>query len=675
MIDLTRIKRIILTLVKITGVFLLLAIVAFFAFRNMLLQKVITKISNKVKTEYQASFSVTEAKFSGISSVELNGISLVPANHDTIMRVDNMETSVKLWYALFFDFRLGELNVNNGYVNLVKDERGRNIDGFLHTKDSTKVEESTSTTSTKNLAKTGYKLISKVLNFIPADVSINEVSLRITDFNQHVVFDMKKLVLSDEQLESTIAVSSAKDTTVANLFTQNWLIKGTANPRKKNADLSFFNTDTGKVQIPYLKERFNLVAGFDSIRLKLDGVELDDDQLQVKGLASTSNFMVNHPKISSKDVVIEKAEFDYVFVIGSNFVSLDSTSTVKFNQITFHPFVKYQRGPDTTYQLNVVIEKTSAQNFINSLPEGLFTHFKGMEAEGNFSYRLDFLYNENKPRDLVFESTLLKEGLRITKYGEANLSKLNGEFIYTPMENGRPQRPIDVSYANPSFVPLDQISPLLRKSVLTTEDPSFFYHRGFIDEAFRQSIIKNIRKRKFARGASTISMQLVKNVFLTREKTLSRKLEEILLVYILENNRLSSKERMFEVYLNIIEWGPNVYGIGEAARFYFGKSPSELTLSESMYLAVIIPSPKKFMWRFGKDGELKDHVGRHFHSLAGLMIRRNVLMQEDTIGLTHHIKITGPAKGFIKITADTLVNDSIIIDENGLLLPSEEDEQ
>lgn len=641
----------------------------------MILQKVIAKISHKVQTEYQATFTVQEASFSGISAVKLSGISLVPAQHDTLMRIDNMETSIKLWYALFFDFRLGELKMNNGYINLVKDERGRNIDGFLHAKDSTKTEENTKSTSTKNLAKTGYKLISKALNFIPGDVSINEVSLRITDFNQHVVFDMKKLVLDDEQLESTIAVSSSKDTIAANNFTQNWLIKGSANPRKKNADVSFFNTDTGKVQIPYLKERFNLVAGFDSIRLKLDGVELEDDQLNIKGLASTTNFMVNHPKISSKDVVIEKAEFDYVFVVGSNFVSLDSSSTVRFNQITFHPFVKYQRGPDTTYQLNVVIEKTSAQQFINSLPEGLFTHFKGMEAEGSFSYRLDFLYNENKPRDLIFESTLLKEGLRITRYGEANLSKLNGDFVYTPIENGRPQRPIDVSYANPNFIPLEQISPLLRKSVLTTEDPSFFYHRGFIDEAFRQSIIKNIRKRKFARGASTISMQLVKNVFLTREKTLSRKLEEILLVYILENNRLSSKERMFEVYLNIIEWGPNVYGIGEATRFYFGKSPSELTLSESMYLAVIIPSPKKFMWRFGKDGELKEHVGRHFRSLGGLMIRRNVLTPEDTIGLTHHIKISGPAKGFIKITADTLVNDSILIDENGLLLPNEDDER
>lgn len=672
MIDLTRIKRILLTLAKIAGVFLLLALIAFFALRNTLLNKAITKISSKVKRDYHATFTVGEASFSGLSSIRLKQVSLVPEAHDSILYVGELNTSIKLWYALFLDFRLGELRMNNGYLNLVKDERGRNIDGFLKARDTTANKETGNGSGGKNLAKTAYKLISKVLNFIPADVQITGVALNIKDDNQQVSFDMKNLALVDEQLESTIHVSSTQDTVTQNRFAQRWLIKGTANPQRKKADVLFYNTDTGKVQLPYLKERFDLVAGFDSIRLKLDEVDLDDDMLNIKGLASTTNFLINHPKISKKDVVIERAEFDYVFVLGSNFISLDSASTVRFNRVNIHPFIKYQRGPDTTYQLNVVIEKTSAQDFIYSLPEGLFTHFKGMEAEGSFSYRLDFLYNENNPQALVFDSKLDKEGLRITKYGEANLSKLNGDFVYVPVENGRPQRPIDVSYNNPSFIPLDQISPLLKKSVLTTEDPSFFYHRGFIDEAFRQSIIKNIRKRKFARGASTISMQLVKNVFLTREKTLSRKLEEILLVYILENNRLSSKERMFEVYLNIIEWGPNVYGIGEAARFYFNKLPSELTLSEALYLAIIIPSPKKFMWRFGKDGQLKDHVGRHFQSLAGLMIRRNVLMQEDTMGLTHHIAISGPAKGFIKISADTLINDTLLIDENGLMIGDEE---
>jgi membrane peptidoglycan carboxypeptidase len=220
-------------------------------------------------------------------------------------------------------------------------------------------------------------------------------------------------------------------------------------------------------------------------------------------------------------------------------------------------------------------------------------------------------------------------------------------------------RTIYVGSANPYFTPLEQISPFLRNCILTTEDPSFFYHRGFVTEAFRQSIAKNIRTGKFKRGASTISMQLMKNVFLSREKTMSRKLEEIVLVYILENNRIVSKERMYEVYLNIIEWGPNVYGIGEAARFYFQKSPDKLTLSESMFLATLVPSPKKFMWRFDKEGLVKPYLGRTFGFLSNKMLYRNLLLPEDTVGLTHLINVVGPARKYI-IKNDSLANDSLL---------------
>src|SRR6185295_15378504 len=109
----------------------------------------------------------------------------------------------------------------------------------------------------------------------------------------------------------------------------------------------------------------------------------------------------------------------------------------------------------------------------------------------------------------------------------------------------------------------------------------------------------NYKAGKFVRGGSTISMQLVKNVFLTRNKTIARKIEEALIVWLIENNRLSSKERMYEVYLNLIEWGPNVYGIGEASRFYFYKSPADLSLAESIFLAMIVPRPKGFKYNFG----------------------------------------------------------------------------
>lgn len=304
------------------------------------------------------------------------------------------------------------------------------------------------------------------------------------------------------------------------------------------------------------------------------------------------------------------------------------------------------------------------QDFITSLPDGLFTHFQGMEATGDFDYKLDFMFNKNRPNTIVFKSNVNKQNVNIIKYGNIDLAKLNGEFTYRAIDKGVLQRPVFVGASNPYYTPLDQISPYLQKCVLTSEDPSFMSHHGFINEAFKQSILKNIRTKKFSRGASTISMQLVKNVFLTREKTLSRKLEEILLVYIIENNRITSKQRMLEVYFNIIEWGPNVYGIGEAAEFYFQKRPADLNVRECLFLATIIPKPKKFMWQFDQQGLQKAYATKQQTFLRNLMFRRGLLVPEDTIGLSSPITITGRAHSLLNIKVkDTTVIDSTTVKE------------
>lgn len=653
-------KKTLVTTLKVIGVFFIIGVMAFFGFRNMLLHRAIQKAQSKLQSEFQSDFQVAEASFVGIAGVKLTGMSLVPLHADTLFQIGSAEASISFWYALLGEIRLRNLEVSNGFVQLTKNEYGRNFDVFLtrEQEDSNALTETDEPREKVNYAKVAYKLISKVLNLVPTHMQLSALELRIADMNRKVNLRLQSLTLADEQLQSTIEVAS-------NTFTQRWSLQGQADPRGKKANVTFFNLDTGAIRIPYVDERLNLVAGFDSIRLDLDRVELDGNELHIDGFASIRNLLVNHEKIARKDVIIEEARFDYRFVAGPDFIQLDSTSKLQFNKVSCIPFVGLSTHEDTIYEMHITIPDMRAQDFIESLPEGLFTHFKGMEAEGNFDYRLDFVYNENNPQALVFDSRLQKRGLRILRYGEANLAKLNGDFVYTPIEHGRPQRPIYVGLSNPDFTPLDQISPYLRKCVLTTEDPSFFYHRGFIDEAFRQSIIKNIRKRRFARGASTISMQLVKNVFLTREKTISRKLEEILLVYILENNRISSKERMLEVYFNIIEWGPGVYGIGEASRFYFQKGPVDLTLNECLFLATIIPRPKGFMWRFGKDGTLKEFASRQFVFLTNLMLRRQVLIPDDTLQRSQPLLISGAAKGFIKIAADTLQTDSIIIDEDG----------
>ncbi|OYU82315.1 MAG: glycosyl transferase [Flavobacterium sp. BFFFF1] len=637
---------------KIIAVFFVMIVVGFFIFRNTLLEKAIARVSNKMDREYNSTFKVRNAAFEGFSGIRMEEVSLVPKNADTLLNIKKVRTSVNFWKLMFGEVQLGTLELHDGFVQLVKRGETKNFDAFLKKK-----SENDLPSEKRDYAEWAYRLISQGLNLIPTDMQLTNLAFRLNDNGKTANILFSKLSLADKQLETSINVRTTN-------FSQNWRLAGFADPRHNKADIRFFNIDTGAIKIPYLDERYHFKSSFDSIRVKVDDIDMDGDELHVDGFASIANLKINHRRIASKDVTIKNARFDYRFLLGENFISIDSASTVSLNKLKFHPYVSYDTESDTVYKLKVNIPKMKAQDFISSLPDGLFSHLQGMEAEGNFSYNLDFMFNKNKPGALVFDSKLEKEGLKILKYGDANLSKLNGEFIYHAIENGREQRGILVGPGNPNYTPLSQISPYLRKSVLTTEDPSFFSHRGFISEAFKQSIIKNIRTKKFSRGASTISMQLIKNVFLTREKTLSRKLEEILLVYTLENNRISSKERMLEVYFNIIEWGPNVYGIGEASRFYFQKSPSELSLNECLYLATIIPSPKHFMWQFDGDGNLKSYAKKNQTNLTNLMLRRGVLIAEDTLYKSLPVLISGPAKSFIRLKVkDTTVVDSLRIDE------------
>jgi len=631
-------KQKIFKALKILAVVFILLCIALYSFRNSLLKQAIAKVTHKMAVDYNSDFSIKEASFDGLSGVKLTDIVLVPKNADTLFNIKKVETTISLSNLLIGDVQLGTLKINDGYIQLVKKGKIRNFDAFLKKKNTEEKSD-----EKRKYADVAYSIITKLLNLVPTDMKLENLNFKIDDNGKKATIAIDKLVLNNKQLTTNLHVQSMN-------FDQRWNIKGFADPRNKKADIRFFNLDTGAIRVPYLDERYNLKASFDSIRLNVANIDKDGSELHIDGYTSIANLKINHPKIASKDVVIKNARFDYRFLLGSDFISIDSTSTMQLNKIKVKPYVSYNTESDTVYTLKVDIPKMKAQDFIVSLPDGLFTHFQGMEATGNFDYKLDFKFNKNKPNTLVFDSKLNKENLRITKYGEANLNKLNGEFVYRAIIQNVLQRPVLVGNANPNYTPLEQISPYLQKCVLTTEDPSFFSHRGFINEAFKQSILKNIRTKKFSRGASTISMQLIKNVFLTREKTLSRKLEEILLVYILENNRIASKERMLEVYFNIIEWGPNVYGIGEASQFYFQKSPSDLSVDECLYLATIIPKPRKFMYQFNDQGNLKDYALQNQKFLKNLMFRRGLLIPEDTLGQLP-VYISGNARSLIRIKA------------------------
>lgn len=136
---------------------------------------------------------------------------------------------------------------------------------------------------------------------------------------------------------------------------------------------------------------------------------------------------------------------------------------------------------------------------------------------------------------------------------------------------------------------LSRISPNLRQAVIVAEDSTFWEHHGFDWQGIRVAIDKNIDRGRLSAGGSTITQQLAKNLYLSPEKSFTRKLQEAILTCRLEMNL--SKERILELYLNVVEWGKGVYGAEAAARRYFGVSASALTKSQAATLAAMLPDP------------------------------------------------------------------------------------
>jgi len=171
------------------------------------------------------------------------------------------------------------------------------------------------------------------------------------------------------------------------------------------------------------------------------------------------------------------------------------------------------------------------------------------------------------------------------------------------------------------WVRLPQISPYIIKAVIIAEDDKFWSHEGFDFEAMQKALAKDIKKKKFRVGGSTISQQLVKNLYLLPEKSIIRKIKEAIITWRIE--RQLSKKRIIELYLNVAEWGDGLFGIEAAARHYYGKTALNLTASEAARLAVMLPNPLKYQRL-----ETSRYLENRSAAIYRVMLKRGIVIPE-----------------------------------------------
>ncbi|MGE5189077.1 MAG: monofunctional biosynthetic peptidoglycan transglycosylase [Gemmatimonadota bacterium] len=207
----------------------------------------------------------------------------------------------------------------------------------------------------------------------------------------------------------------------------------------------------------------------------------------------------------------------------------------------------------------------------------------------------------------------------------------------------RANRPFVLGPRNRWWTPIGAIPSSMRKAVVAAEDANFYSHDGVDYDAMKAALKTDIEKRRFARGGSTITQQLAKNVFLSREKTISRKIKEVVLAWRIDDTL--SKSRILELYLNVVELGPMVFGVGHASQYYFGKAPSALTIRESAFLAAMLPGPRIYdpYRKMGRVMRRSDTILRHMFAarmIAEEEYRAALAETPNIAGLTRKVETT-----------------------------------
>jgi hypothetical protein len=634
------------------GIMLLMG-AAFFSLRNLALRSVLDgKIRSFRQSHPGTLVEIGAARFAGLSRIELENVAFRSDAGAFAMDLRSCSLDVSFWNMLIARVRLKRLELDDLQLGLRQEASrpplpSRPVPQGDGGNSARPVPQGDGGNSARPGPPTDYAarvayLLNVFFTRVPDAFVIRGLTIR-SDMDQvQQTLQIPRLEIAGTDFATMIEVNDLEKKRA-------YYLTGIIDRAKKRLAIHLLPLRRGEAAVlPFIDKQWGLRVSFASLSVGLESRGGSGGVLRLDGSLAVNGLTLNHPRIAAGDVNLPGAALDYVLNIGPDYFELDERTLVTFDKLRFHPYLKLKTRP--TRQVTLKVKRTSfpADDLFSSLPEGLFTRLAGIRTSGELAYHLDFAIDLARPETVELESELEKTDFKINHFGRVDFRSVNEPFLYTAYERDQAVRSFMVGPENPDFRALDQIPACLQNAVMISEDGAFFDHRGFLMEPIKDAIVANLRQGRFARGASTITMQLVKNLWLKRQKTMARKLEEMLITWLIEEKRLISKERMFEIYLNIIEWGPGVYGAQEAARYYFAKDIARLTLPEAVFLASIIPRPKHFMYSFDENQRLRPWLQHYYADVAGKMLKKQWITQEDYDALTPDVRLRGPARLLLK---------------------------
>ncbi len=379
----------------------------------------------------------------------------------------------------------------------------------------------------------------------------------------------------------------------------------------------------------------------DTAKIKLSVKSAIDEQASSANITAAGEILdlsLRQPWLASRVVEGINGSFSGSGTVSwkSEYVLKVSELSLSMGQARLNVTADLRRtASETRANIEMNMPLAACEGLIESLPVGLAPLASQVRLDGTLALKAAIRFDTAHPTrtDAKWE---LANGCRVREASPlVSPERFREPFILeVPDAQGRMiERAFGPGTAN--WVPLAAMTSHLSDAVLVCEDGRFFHHNGFDSQAIRSSIRDNLLRGKFMRGGSTVSMQLAKNLYLRREKTFSRKLQEAALTLLLEQS--FTKNEIMELYLNVVELGPGIFGVGEASQFYFGTAPAALSPAQAYFLASILPSPKAM--HFTADGRVSAGWLKQVRRLLTIAHSRHYLSDEELrLGLAEELR-------------------------------------
>lgn len=286
------------------------------------------------------------------------------------------------------------------------------------------------------------------------------------------------------------------------------------------------------------------------------------------------------------------------------------------------------------------LDAFSFADLVIALPLKMKDKLLEISTNGNIQeLDISFVFDPKKPITQSLEATISNNLSFLEPFPFAYLAQ---SFTHRPITEEHIAPTLYIGSESDGFISLEKVPAFVKRMIVHAEDPGFWEHQGIDVPLFGNAIVQNILEKKFARGGSTIAMQLARNLYLGHQKSVARKLEEIIIALLLEQASGLTKERLLEIYLNIIEFAPSIYGLKNACSFYFGIPCNQLSIQQTIVLIYIIPRPKHFVSAFLEQSpQLKTNLHLHLKRYANLLLAEGLIDKNKLERITKAVEIKG----------------------------------